>query len=139
MFPFGVNTGGASPSPTAKCPNISVGANCVRPFGRYAFLRANTVRPYRGCAFFYKTERGFQRGKRVQNFASAKFKRLSPWRAFFWNFSLHEQRKVENHTIFSGWNTSSKRSAVKNPSSTHASLREMLSLYAFFAVFAAFS
>lgn len=44
-----------------------------------------------------------------------------------------------DQTISSGWNTSSNLSAVRKPSSTHASFREMLSLYAFFAVLAAFS
>ncbi len=42
-------------------------------------------------------------------------------------------------TIFSGWNTSSNRSSVRNPSLTQASLREIFSRKAFFAVFAAFS
>ena len=41
--------------------------------------------------------------------------------------------------ISSGRNTSSNFSAVRKPSDTHASFREMFSLYAFFAVFAAFS
>ena len=39
----------------------------------------------------------------------------------------------------SGWNTSSKRSAVRKPSFTQASFREMFSLKASFTVFAAFS
>jgi len=43
------------------------------------------------------------------------------------------------YAISSGWNTSSNLSAVRKPNSTQASLREMLSLYAFLAVFAAFS
>ena len=41
--------------------------------------------------------------------------------------------------IFSGRNTSSKRSAVRKPRATQASFREMFSAKAFFAVFAAFS
>ena len=44
-----------------------------------------------------------------------------------------------NYTICSGWKTSSNFSAVRNPSATQASLSEIFSLYAFFAVFAAFS
>ena len=43
------------------------------------------------------------------------------------------------HTISSGWNTSSNCSAVKKPSATQASFREIFSLKAFFAVLAAFS
>ena len=42
-------------------------------------------------------------------------------------------------TICSGWKTSSNLSAVRKPSATHASLREMFSLKAFLAVLAALS
>ncbi len=59
-----VGTGGASPSPTKVRSSVRA-----------------------------KNERGFQRGKRVQNFAFAKFKRLSPWCNSLVTF-LGQARKV---------------------------------------------
>ena len=46
---------------------------------------------------------------------------------------------INVYAMFSGLKTSSNFSAVRNPSSTQASFSEMLSAYAFLAVFAAFS
>ena len=58
--------------------------------------------------------------------------------------SIHDLLKMKetNDLIRSEMNelkTSSNLSAVKKPNSTHASFNEIPSLYAFFAVFAAFS